>query len=114
MQLNFKYKTCLITFILLFSSFSIFIISPINVKAEDTLGETLYFTKYNVSMDLEEYPEMSLVPPEGKNYSSFPPSIKNPGEWLEWFGLWIASRTLDLEEYLGMDEDEIQDLLDEL
>jgi len=114
MLLNLKFKTCLITFILLFSSLSIFIISPINVKAEDSLGETLYFTKYNVSMDFEEYPEMSIVPPEGKNYSSFPPSIKNPEEWLEWFGLWIASRTLDLEEYLGMSEDEIQELLDEL
>ena len=55
MLLNLKFKTCLITFILLFSSLSIFIISPINVKAEDSLGETLYFTKYNVSMDFEEF-----------------------------------------------------------
>jgi len=114
MQLNPKYKTYLITFILLLGSLSIFTITPVNVKAEESSGETLYFTKYNVSIEPGESPEMSLFPPEGKNYSSFPPSLKNPEEWLEWFALWIASRTLDLEEYLGMNETEIQELLDEL
>jgi hypothetical protein len=114
MPLNLKFRTCLITLILLVSSLSIFVVTPINVKALEGTGETLYFTKYNLSMDFEEYPEMSTVPPEGKNYSSFPPTIKNPEEWLEWFGLWIASRTLDLEEYLGMNVTELQELLDEM
>ena len=113
MQLNPKNKAYIITFILLLGSLSIVIITPINVKAEDNQGQTLYFTKYNATLELEEYPEMSLVPPEGKNYSSFPPSITNPEEWLEWFGLWIASGTLDLEEYLGVNETELQELLDE-
>ena len=114
MQLNHKFKTFIITFTLLLSSLTIFAVTPITVKAEEISGETLYFTKYNLSFEFEEYPEMSIDPPEGKNYSSFPPSIKNPEEWLEWFGLWIASRTLDFEEYLGMNESEIQELLDEL
>jgi len=114
MKLNLKSKTFFITFILLLSSLPIFVITPINVKAEDSTGQTLYFTKYNISMDFEQYPEMSLVPPEDKNYSSFPPSVTNPEEWLEWFGLWIASKTLNLEDYLGVNDTELQDLLDEL
>lgn len=114
MQLNIKFKTYLITLILLLSSLSIFIISPIKVKADENIGETLYFTKYSQYMEIEEYPEMSTIPPENKNYSSFPPTIFNTEEWIEWFGVWIASKTLDFEEYFEMNETELQELLEDL
>ncbi|MGF3554989.1 MAG: hypothetical protein ACQXXF_06965, partial [Thermoplasmatota archaeon] len=114
MQLNPKFKTCIITFIILLGTLLTFVITPINVKADSVAGETLYFTKYIQYMDIEEYPQMSLIPPENINYSSFPPSIKNTEEWVEWFVVWLASKTLNFEEYFGMNETELQELLDEL
>ena len=74
MSSKLKYRTCIITAILLLNSISIFILMPNHVKAQENEGETkLYFTKYNLSEDFEEIPELSIISPESKNYSSFPP-----------------------------------------
>jgi hypothetical protein len=106
MNLSIKYRTCLITFILLISSLSVLIISPASVKADESTGEeVLYFKDYYLSgsEELTNFPEMSLVPPTKENDSAFPPSIRDTEMWLNWFALWITEKMAGFEDIEGLD-----------
>jgi hypothetical protein len=110
-----KYRTFLITFILLFSSLSVLLITPSPVNAQEATGETtLYFSKYNYTQVTDElYQEMSMVPPTDDNSSQFPPSIKQTDEWIEWIGMWFLTKfSLGLEEFEDLDltEEELMEL----
>jgi len=108
MSLNRKFGACLITFILLISSFSFLAIVSPKVNAEEDIGgtPTLYFTAFNLT-DAEYgiYPEMSSNIPDGTNDLVFPPNIKNTEEWSMWFESWILSKMSGLEEQSQINEE---------
>lgn len=127
MSPNLKFRTCFLSFILLFSTLSIFAFIPENVKAEPASNTILYFTDYfGLTGDIYDesyedtdslYPSMSLTPPTKDNDSQWPPKLglklrdlsSNMDAVLGWLLTWIFYKSIE-SEFEGLNESELEEL----
>ncbi len=109
-----KYKTCIISFILLFSSITLFITIPESVKAEGNSKETLYFSNFNLTEYFEtfQYPEMSPTLPDSNNQTNFPPTLASPEDFASWFLFWFFLKMGGEEGLEFEDEFDIFEMFD--
>ena len=110
MLLDRKFRTCLITFILMISSLSIVVLIPEHVGAESSGNTVLYFHESFMGMD----GVVDEIMPTGENDSMWPPRLSNnPNEWLEWIFLWYAFEQMkdSLNETEFGQTDELLELL---
>ncbi len=107
MSLTRSFKACLLSFLLLFSLFSIILIAPEQARAQSTGSTTLYFHDYFATDLINE------TVPAKNNDSQWPPKITNTQEFLEWFLIWLSYKGI-LSEFNESELEEFGDLLDEL